>query len=49
VQLAYSYPDTTFAAPSKLYGGDTWEALQYDKGCGCWHITSQQRQPSFSP
>ena len=48
VQLAYSYPDVTYAAPSKLYGGDTWSVLQYAKDCKCWHIISDQRRPSFA-
>lgn len=49
VQLAYSYPDATYAAPSKLYGGDTWSVLNYSKDCKCWHVVSDQRQPSFLP
>jgi hypothetical protein len=50
VQLAYAYPDASFSAPSKLYGGDTWSVLNYSKGCKCWQIVSgEQRQPSFAP
>lgn len=47
VQLAYSYPDTVFSAPRKLFGGDSWSALQFDKACYCWRIISDGRLPSF--
>lgn len=49
IQLAYSYPDATFAAPSKLYGGDSWSVLRYGKDCRCWRIISDQRRPAFAP
>jgi hypothetical protein len=49
IQLAYSYPDVTYAAPSKLAGGDSWSVLNYAKACKCWKIVSGDRQPSFPP
>lgn len=48
VQLAYAAVDTTYKAPSKVYGGDTWRALTFAKDCTCWHIVSDQL-PSYTP
>ncbi|MBV9665296.1 MAG: hypothetical protein JOZ37_15115 [Actinobacteria bacterium] len=48
IQLAYAATDTTYSAPYKTYGGDTWRALQFVKDCTCWHIVSSPL-PSYAP
>jgi len=49
VQLAFPNPDTTFKAPAKFFGGDTWSTVQWHKDCSCWRILEPNRKPSFAP
>jgi hypothetical protein len=48
IPLAYPSLDTTFRAPLKFHGGDTWWPVQYQGGCGCFRVLDPNRRPSFA-
>ncbi len=48
MQMAWPEADTTFKG-GKLYGGDTWWPIRYQKDCSCWHVLDPNRRPSYAP
>ena len=48
-QIRYPYPlvDSTYSAPRKLTGGDTWAPIKWSKSCTCWRILERARRPAY--
>ena len=47
VSFGYPADTTTYEAPAKFHGGDTWWSINYTRECSCWRVPDPTRRPSY--